>query len=246
MDYSVLIGRKVVHGGFRGYGEGIIVALEGKTVNVDFSDKVRKFSIEVFNQHFRCDDEVRELINAAIEEFHEAERIAAEEKASAAETARADEAAVARRKEIVGGLGAEYNSVFLRTDEVYTYQEVETDYGIQIFPFGRGCNSTNDSVVLISSINRTGGNFVYHDKWDANGDYIFSGEGRNGDQTMIRGNLEISEAANNGKVIHLFIKFSPQEYYYQGIFKLVGYTYEDDFDQEGNTRKEYKFRLRKV
>jgi hypothetical protein len=44
----------------------------------------------------------------------------------------------------------------------------------------------------------------------------------------------------------LIIKFSPEEYYYQGIFKLVGYTYEDDLDEEGNTRKEYKFRLRKV
>ena len=54
------------------------------------------------------------------------------------------------------------------------------------------------------------------------------------------------DAEKNGKVIHLIIKFSPEEYYYQGIFKLVNYTYEDDLDEEGNTRKEYKFRLRKV
>jgi hypothetical protein len=54
------------------------------------------------------------------------------------------------------------------------------------------------------------------------------------------------DAAADGKVIHLFVKFSPQEYYYQGVFKLVDHTYENDKDENGNTRKEYKFRLRKV
>ena len=43
-----------------------------------------------------------------------------------------------------------------------------------------------------------------------------------------------------------FVKFSPQEYYYQGVFELVDYAYEDDRDEAGNIRKEYKFRLRKV
>ena len=46
--------------------------------------------------------------------------------------------------------------------------------------------------------------------------------------------------------LHLFVKFSPQEYYYQGVFELVDYTYEDEKDEDGNIRKEYKFRLRKV
>lgn len=53
-------------------------------------------------------------------------------------------------------------------------------------------------------------------------------------------------AANEGKDIHLFVKFSPQEYYYQGVFELVEYTCEDDKDEAGNIRKEYKFRLRKA
>ena len=49
-----------------------------------------------------------------------------------------------------------------------------------------------------------------------------------------------------GEIIHLFVKFSPQEYYKQGIFELVNYTYEDDMDENINIRKEYKFRRRKV
>ncbi len=63
---------------------------------------------------------------------------------------------------------------------------------------------------------------------------------------MTKGNLAIRDAAQNNKKIHLFVKFSPQEYYYQGIFELVDYTYEDDQDEAENIRKEYKFRLRKV
>jgi hypothetical protein len=62
---------------------------------------------------------------------------------------------------------------------------------------------------------------------------------------MSSGNKAIINAAGEGKTIHLFVKFSPQEYYYQGVFELVDYTYEDDKDENGKTRKEYKFRLRK-
>ena len=63
---------------------------------------------------------------------------------------------------------------------------------------------------------------------------------------MTSRNRAIVEVAADGKAIHLFVKFSPQEYYYQGVFKLVDYTYENDKDAKGNTRKEFIFRLRKV
>jgi hypothetical protein len=63
---------------------------------------------------------------------------------------------------------------------------------------------------------------------------------------MSSGNTAITNAADQRKDIHLFVKFSPQEYYYQGVFELVNYTYEDDLDENENIRKEYKFRLKKV
>lgn len=63
---------------------------------------------------------------------------------------------------------------------------------------------------------------------------------------MTRGNKAIADAVQNGKIIHLFVKFSPQEYYYQRVFSLVDYKYEDDKDETGLIRKEYKFRLRKM
>ena len=140
----------------------------------------------------------------------------------------------------------DYHVENMAREPILTYQQVEEQFGIRISGPGRGINPTDDAVVLISSIRKSGDNFIYHDKWTADGDYIYSGEGRTGDQTMTRGNLAIKNAASDGKSIHLFIKFSPQEYYYQGVFDLVDYTYEDEKDEAGNIRKEYKFRLRKV
>lgn len=99
--------------------------------------------------------------------------------------------------------------------------------------------------MLVSSIAKRKDGFVYHDHWTNDGDYIYSGEGKTGDQHLTLGNKAIADAAHDGKLIHLFVKFSPQEYYYQGVFYLVDYVYEDEKDEAGNIRKEYKFRLRK-
>ena len=121
-----------------------------------------------------------------------------------------------------------YHSEKLTRKPILTYQQVEDQFGIRISGFGRGINQTDSTVVLISSIGKASGNFVYNDKWTADGDYLYSGEGKTGDQTMTKGNLAIRDAARNGKKIHLFVKFSPQEYYYQGVFEIVDYTYEDE------------------
>lgn len=99
---------------------------------------------------------------------------------------------------------------------ILTYQQVEEQFGIKITGFGRGINVTPSKVVLISSISKAEGNFVYHDKWTSDGEYIYSGEGKTGDQAMSKGNLAIKNAAMDGKEIHLFVKFSPKDYYYQG------------------------------
>ena len=140
-----------------------------------------------------------------------------------------------------------YHGENMAREPILTYAQVEQQFGIKVTGFGRGCNPTSNSVVLISVIKKAAGSaFVYHDRWTVEGDYIFSGEGQKGDQKLTMRNLEIMNAARNGKPIHLFIKFSSEEYYYQGVFEVVEWTYEDDEDVEGNVRKEYKFRLRKV
>ena len=117
---------------------------------------------------------------------------------------------------------------------------------MEIAGFGREINRTESTLVLISSVEKKKTGFVYHDHWTIEGDYIYSGEGKTGDQRLSAGNKAIINAAKENKVIHLFVKLSPQEYYYQGIFELVDYSYENEKDEDGNMRKEYKFRLRKV
>lgn len=142
--------------------------------------------------------------------------------------------------------GEDYNVDYLKLSPVYTYQEVESKFGIKITGFGRGINPTENSIVLISNISKKNDNFVYHDRWTNDGDYLYSGEGKNGDQTFTKGNKEILNASKNCKPIHLFVKFSSKEYIYQGIFNLVNYTFEDEEDELGHIRKEIKFRLRKA
>jgi hypothetical protein len=112
----------------------------------------------------------------------------------------------------------------------YTYQQIENMFGISIYPFGKGINPTETRVVLISVVSKKQESFVYHDGWMHNGDYMYSGEGKRGDQTLTKGNREIINAKRFGKTIHLLTKFSSKEYYYQGIFELDSYTYEDQED----------------
>ena len=142
---------------------------------------------------------------------------------------------------------SDYNLEYLQRQPILPYDEVERQFGIKLTGFGRGINTSrlNSNIVLISVISKDHGFFVYHDHWTPEGNYIYSGEGKKGDQSLNRGNLAIVNAKAEHKTLHLFVKFSPQQYYYQGIFELIDYTYEDDFGEDGKIRKEFKFRLRK-
>lgn len=248
-----LIGLEVKHTAF---GVGVITDLEGNYITVEFASKTSKFvypdAFEKFleAEHVAVQQMILDSINdakAAAEQKRQAEeaaRKAAEEQRRAAVAVAAPKAKKAKTLDEM--FAPDYHAEKLARQPILTYQQVEDQFGIRISGFGRGINPTDDTVILISSIGKTSGNFVYHDKWTADGDYLYSGEGKTGDQTMTKGNLAIRDAARNGKKLHLFVKFSPQEYYYQGVFELVDYTYEDEKDEDGNIRKEYKFRLRKV
>ena len=57
---------------------------------------------------------------------------------------------------------------------------MERQFGIRIAGFGRGINPTENSVILISSIGKKDGKFVYHDHWTVDGDYITPARARAG------------------------------------------------------------------
>ena len=245
-----LIGLKVKHTVF---GAGVITEMEGNYITVEFAAKTTKFVYpDAFEKYIKAEDPAvqQTIVDSIIDAKAAAEqkRQAEEAARKAAEEQRRAAVAVAapKAKTLDEMFAPDYHAEKLARQPILTYQQVEDQFGIRISGFGRGINPTDDTVVLISSIGKASGNFVYHDKWTAEGDYLYSGEGKTGDQTMTKGNLAIRDAARNGKKIHLFVKFSPQEYYYQGVFGLVDYTHEDEKDEDGNIRKEYKFRLRKV
>lgn len=238
----------------KAFGDGVITDVSGNYLTIQFSLKTAKFIYpDCFEKFIVAEDASTQT--AILAEIEESKR-AAQEQRQAAEAARKAEAerratesqavpAARNRRSIEDGFGPDYNVRHLARQPILTYQQVEEQFGIRIAGFGRGINRTDSTVVLISSIDKKKSGFVYHDRWTTDGDYLYSGEGKTGDQAMTSGNKAIVDAERDGKQIHLFVKFSPQEYYYQGIFTLVEYTYEDDKDESGNMRKEYKFRLKK-
>lgn len=245
-----MIGKKIINDT---YGIGKVIAFDNKYITVEFANKTTTFVYpDAFEKYIKAEDEtvqktILENIQAA-KDLAEKKRL--EEAARKAEEAKRQANTIhtftrRKTKSIDEMFAPDYHAEKLARQPILTYQQVENEFGIRISGFGRGINPTDSTVVLISSISKSGGNFVYHDKWTLEGDYLYSGEGKTGDQTMSKGNLAIKNAANDGKEIHLFVKFSPKEYYYQGIFEFVEYTYEDEKDEDGNIRKEYKFRLRK-
>ena len=229
---DTIIGKQVTH---KHYGEGTIVKVDDNSIVVDFGTTKKKFILDKFLGFFKVDDEVSKVIT---------EKIAANKRAKAAE--KEAEKRKKEEEEFNAKFGADYNVSHLERSSVLSSSDVGKKYGINRSGFGRGINVTDDAIILISSLIKDGMRYTYHDHFDVNGDFIYSGEGQNGDQTMNRGNRAIVEAAQNNKKIILIIKASPTEYMPQGEYYLVEYTVEDDTGEDGEQRKEYKFRLRKM
>ncbi len=239
-----LLGIKVRHTTF---GVGTIVECGENYITVDFAERRAKFIYpDVFERFITTENS--SIQAAIIKKIEEARtRTLASSPTQEAETVTPIVSPKTKKTKRIDEMFSEdYHAIHLARQPILTYQQVENQFDIKIAGFGKGINSTDTAIILISSIGKSGGKFVYHDKWTVDGDYLYSGEGKTGDQTMTKGNLAIKNARHCNKPIHLFVKFSPQEYYYQGVFELVNYIYEDEKDENGNSRKEYKFRLRKV
>ena len=243
-----LLGITVKHAVF---GSGVVAKQVGNYITVEFASKTSVFVFpDSFEKFIEAEDaEIQATIVSEIEKAKAAALLQKQREESARKAAQQQTAPTTKTKKAATLdelFSADYHVEKLARHPILTYQQVEERFGIRISGFGRGINPTDSTVVLISSIGKSSGKFVYHDKWTKDGDYLYSGEGKTGNQTMTKGNLAIKNAKQDGKAIHLFVKFSPQEYYYQGIFDLLNYTYEYEKDENGNIRKEYKFQLRKV
>ena len=105
------------------------------------------------------------------------------------------------------------------------------------------CKRTNTIVIT----SKHTGNRIYDDKLFDGDVMYYTGEGQVGDQKMWKGNKAILEAKENGRDIHLFVRFKPTEYTYFGIVELVDQPYyANEKDTLGNMRKVIKFPIMQV
>lgn len=240
-----LIGEKIYH---KTFGNGTVLSLSDNKIVVEFSSGAKPFIFpDAFERFLTCEDiNLQNAIIKILEEKKSAETVTLQSSLEKRKES-SHPSSYSRRKNYFEDLvSAGYPVSNLLQERKFEYDEVEKEFGISIAHYGRGINVTDSAIILISSIiKKSKENFVYHDVWTPDGDFIYSGEGKKGDQQLNRGNKALADTKSNNKEIHLFIKFSSAEYYYQGVFELVDYTYEDDRDEKGNVRKEYKFRLRK-
>lgn len=251
-------GAKVIN---KGFGTGIIIEV-GECVKVDFNGTVKimarnnffNFNKPVDESFFKeVDNAVKEHDIYVEEQRKEEEKRAAElaeQRRKEAEERKKQEESSRRKlktkKSFDEKFGDDYNLKLLNMTPVLTYKDVEAKHGIQLSGFGRGINPREDCVVLISTVDGNSDHFTYHDKWNFEGHYEYSGEGLTGDQTLIKGNKAIVDAAKNGKAIYLYVKFGPQEYYPQGIMKLLEYKVIKVPDKNGNIREELVFILDRI
>tara|TARA_B100000029_G_scaffold225539_1_gene223350 strand:- start:546 stop:1478 length:933 start_codon:yes stop_codon:yes gene_type:complete len=65
---------------------------------------------------------------------------------------------------------------------------------------------------------------IYHDSYnDSLGQYLYTGAGQKGDQTLTGRNLRLAEAKKNGKKIHFFRQYNPKsKHQYVGEVEVVG------------------------
>ena len=253
-----LVGKEITN---IGLGKGTIVEI-GEYVKIDFNGTVRDIAKENF---FDFNTPANQSVILEIEAINKEHEIYVEEKRKerakrAAELAekRRKEAEERKKKEEASRrkpkakksfdekFGSDYNLALLNRTPVLTYNDVEDKHGIQIAVSGRGINPKEDCVVLISTVEGNSDHFTYHDKWNYDGHYEYSGEGSVGDQSLTKGNRAIVDAAENGKPIYLYIKFGPQKYLPQGIMRLVDYKIVDAPDKNGDMRKEYVFILKRI
>ena len=227
-------------------GIEIVVSKHDNYIHFTLNGEEKTFDlVKAFRSGFLSSDDVKlqEAIMKRVEEIEkeniEKERKEIEEQRLAEERKKLEE----ERKKQDAKFGKDYHVEYLDRSQRFTYEEVRDMYKITIY---KGISTKKDYLVLISSIDDSGNKFVYHDRWASNGDYIYSGAGKSNDQSLSGGNLDIINSKNDGKEIHLFIKLSPTEYFYQGVFEYIDHTIETECDENKNKRNEYKFRLRKV
>jgi 5-methylcytosine-specific restriction protein A len=130
----------------------------------------------------------------------------------------------------------EKGKVYNRRDDLHK------NYGGQI-QGGISTPSKHDFIMLFTST--TGEQYGYSDGWNEE-DYLYTGEGQEGDMSFVRGNLAIRDHEETGKSLHLFKYVSRGYVEYIGQMIYRDHKIKEGKDIHGRTRKVIVFVLQQV
>jgi 5-methylcytosine-specific restriction protein A len=107
-----------------------------------------------------------------------------------------------------------------------------------------GISTPGSYPVIFLFTGESGEQYGYADGWDANGVFIFTGEGQRGNMHFVRGNLAIRDHARDGRTLHLFESLGKnKDYRYLGEFVCATCEARKRFDVDGKERSTLVFHL---
>lgn len=106
-----------------------------------------------------------------------------------------------------------------------------------------GISTPTGSPVILVFTGDSGEKYGYRDSFQADGTFWYTGEGRRGDMTMVRGNAAIRDHLAQGKTLYLFEHVRRGVVRYVGEASCLGHHCEDRPDEVGELRKAIIFEL---
>jgi 5-methylcytosine-specific restriction protein A len=97
--------------------------------------------------------------------------------------------------------------------------------------------------IILLFTGEQGAQYGYHDGYQSDGTYWYTGEGQLGDMQFVRGNRAIRDHAREGKTLHLFEYVERGTVRYHGTAQCLGYHRAFALDRDKNPRQAIVFEL---
>ena len=123
----------------------------------------------------------------------------------------------------------------------YRRREIHETYGGQR---QGGISTPAQHPLILLFTGDSGEQYGYHDGWQSNGLFYYTGEGQTGDMQMVRGNAAILQHAENGKDLLLFSQAPVRSFVkYEGQFVCIGRHSRKSNGLDGVEREAIVFEL---
>jgi 5-methylcytosine-specific restriction protein A len=124
--------------------------------------------------------------------------------------------------------------------QVYRRREIHEAFGGQR---QGGISTPAEHPVVLLFTGEQGAQYGYHDGFQTDETFWYTGEGQVGDMQMVRGNRAIRDHAAAGRAMHLFQYVEPGRVRYMGEATYLDHHMQTAPDREGNQRQAIVFEL---